>query len=156
MPKRKYTDEQVKEAVARSTSLRQVLLTLGLVPAGGNYKCLKDTMARLAIDTSHLLGQAIHRGKKFGPRSRLEDYLANRRPIQSFKLKNRLLAEGILRWQCRSCKLTTWLGKPIPLELEHKDGNPRNNSLENLELLCPNCHTFTPTYRGKNKASRDV
>jgi 5-methylcytosine-specific restriction endonuclease McrA len=45
------------------------------------------------------------------------------------------------------------LGNPIPLELEHKDGNCTNHNIENLELLCPNCHALTDTYRGKNKGS---
>ena len=51
---------------------------------------------------------------------------------------------------CSRCNLTEWLGQLIPLELEHIDGDNSNNSLENLCLLCPNCHALTPTYRGKN------
>ena len=44
-----------------------------------------------------------------------------------------------------------WLGEPIPLELHHKDGDPFNNELDNLSILCPNCHAFTDNYRSKNK-----
>ena len=51
---------------------------------------------------------------------------------------------------CNRCKLTEWQGKPIPLELEHKDGDNRNNIRENLEGLCPNCHALTETWRGRN------
>lgn len=47
-------------------------------------------------------------------------------------------------------KLSEWMGKPIPLELHHKDGNHYNNDLSNLEILCPNCHAQTDNYRGKN------
>jgi 5-methylcytosine-specific restriction endonuclease McrA len=72
-------------------------------------------------------------------------------PINSYRLKNRLLREGVLERKCRSCEGTKWMGKLIPLELEHKNGNSEDNQLENLELLCPNCHAFTETYRGRNK-----
>ncbi len=52
---------------------------------------------------------------------------------------------------CNKCLLSTWLGFPITLELEHKDGNNKNNNRENLEALCPNCHSQTDTWKGKNK-----
>jgi 5-methylcytosine-specific restriction endonuclease McrA len=52
---------------------------------------------------------------------------------------------------CWSCENSMWMGKPIPLELEHIDGNPDNNTRENLKILCSNCHALTPTYKGKNK-----
>lgn len=51
---------------------------------------------------------------------------------------------------CECCGLNTWLDKPITLELEHIDGNNRNNVIENLKLLCPNCHSMTSTWRGRN------
>lgn len=56
--------------------------------------------------------------------------------------------------RCEECGLYDWLGKPIPLEIHHKDGIQENWSKENLMLVCPNCHSFTDTYRGKNKASK--
>lgn len=58
--------------------------------------------------------------------------------------------------ECQRCKLTTWLGNPITLELEHKDGNNRNNVKSNLLLLCPNCHSYTDTWRGRNINSGKV
>ena len=83
-------------------------------------------------------------------RMSLEDYLNNSKDIQSNKVKKKLLQEGIKEYKCESCGLTEWLGQPIPLELHHIDGNRYNNTIENFQLLCPNCHAFTESYRGKN------
>lgn len=70
---------------------------------------------------------------------------------QSYKLKNRLVAEGIKQNTCENCGISTWQGNPINLELHHIDGNRTNHLLENLMLLCPNCHSQTDTFRAKNR-----
>ena len=80
----------------------------------------------------------------------LKEYLANSTDIQSNKVRIKLLKEGYKEHKCECCGLTTWLDQPIPLELHHKDGNRNNNTIENYILLCPNCHAFTDSYRGKN------
>ena len=80
----------------------------------------------------------------------LLDYLKNSSDIQSNKVRTKLLKENYKEHRCENCGLTTWLNKPIPLELHHKDGNRHNNTLENFGLLCPNCHALTDSYRGKN------
>jgi tRNA G10 N-methylase Trm11 len=56
--------------------------------------------------------------------------------------------------KCNKCGLSTWLGEKIPMELEHIDGNHSNNVRNNLEALCPNCHSLTPTWRGRNKQNQ--
>lgn len=151
--KRSYSEDQLKEAVSSSTSIRSVLNKLGLKEAGGNYQCLRKAIKELNIDTSHFTGQASNKGKSFPPKRELEDYLSNKQTIQSFKLKARLIKDGIFEPICFNCKLTTWMDNPIPLELDHIDGNNQNNNLNNLQLLCPNCHALTPNYRGKNKGN---
>jgi hypothetical protein len=82
----------------------------------------------------------------------LEDYLLNSKDIQSNKVRIKLLKEGYKEQKCECCGLVEWLNRPIPLELHHKDGNRNNNCIDNYELLCPNCHAFTDSYRGKNVA----
>jgi hypothetical protein len=149
--KHHYTQEVLSRICAESYSYRQCLDKMGIVPAGGNYICLKKHIKLHNIDISHFKLQGWNKGKKLGPKRPIKDYLSNKQTIQSWKLKKRLLNDGIFIHQCNSCKATIWLNKKIPLELHHKDGNNTNNNLDNLELLCPNCHALTDNYRGKNK-----
>lgn len=145
----KYTIEELKTAVCKSQSVCQVLKLLNLKPAGGNYQTLKNRFRTLNIDTSHFIGKTFNRGKTWVAFP-IERYLSNEIPISSHKLKIRLIKEGKLQPICASCKLIEWLGEPIPLELDHKNGIHDDNIFSNLQLLCPNCHAKTPTYRGKN------
>ncbi len=148
----KYSESELKAAVSSSASLRQTLLALGVSPYGGNYTVLKKAINHFKLDVSHFHGRAWNRGKKLPKRRATQEYLSNQQPIQSYKLKKRLLNEGYLKPACAGCERTLWLGRPIPLELDHVDGNRKNNSLNNLRLLCPNCHALTPTYRSKNRS----
>ena len=145
-----YTTQQVVDAVKSSSSIRQVLIQLNLAPQGGNYATIHKLISKLKLDTSHFLGQGIHKGQILGPRRPIEDYLSNKHSIQSYKLKKRLIKEGFFVHKCNNCNHTKWLGNLIPLELDHLNGNHNDNTLSNLRLLCPNCHALTPNYRGKN------
>jgi len=146
-----YSEEDLRKAVKTSTSIRQVLDKLNIVPAGGNYQTTNRRIQKLDIDTSHFTGQAWNRGKVIGPKRPIEEYLKENSVVQSFRLKNRLLLEGIKQHKCECCGITEWNKKPAPLELDHINGNHHDNRLENLRILCPNCHAQTDTYRGKNK-----
>ena len=84
----------------------------------------------------------------------LKTYLNESQDIQTNKIRIKLLREGYKEAKCESCGLTTWLNQEIPLEVHHKDGNRYNNTIENFELLCPNCHALTDSYRGKNSAKK--
>ena len=115
---------------------------------GCNPKTINPLLERLGIQYS---GNQSGKGcTKTHNCMSLEEYLEKSQDIQSNKVRTKLLNEGLKEHKCECCGLTTWLDKPIPLELHHKDGDRYNNVLENFELLCPNCHAFTDSYRGKN------
>jgi len=144
--------DALARAVAGSFSLRETLSKLGLTPAGGNYESLKTAISRFRLDTSHFTGRGHLKGKthNYGTRP-LEQILKSGKLENTNRLRRRLLAEGRKQRACERCRLSEWLGVPIPLELHHVDGNRTNNALSNLALLCPNCHALTDNYRGKNK-----
>lgn len=148
------TNQEFVNAVKTSFSIRQTLQKLNLMPTGGNYRTIQRRIKRDGLDTSHFTGQKTNKGKKFPEQTKpLNFYLCDNCPtiITSHKLRLRLINEGLKQPICEICKLSEWNGEPIPLELHHCDGDNRNNELSNLQILCPNCHAQTETYRGKNK-----
>ena len=79
-----------------------------------------------------------------------DEYIKTSKTIQTNKIRRKLFKEGLKEKKCERCGNTTWNNMPIPLEVHHKDGCKENNQLENLEILCPNCHAQTDSYRGRN------
>ena len=151
MNKATYTIEDLIQAVKESTSVRQVILKLNLKEAGGNFNSIKIKIKDLNLDTSHFrAGNGWSKGLTLGSKTNINDYLNNKIKITSYKLKLKLFKENLKQEKCESCNLSEWLCNPIPLELDHIDGNKYNNNLSNLRILCPNCHALTPTYRTKN------
>lgn len=148
----KYSEQDLIEAVKTSFSVADVCRKVGIKPVGGNYKTIKDKIAKFNIDNSHFTGQGWNVGLKFNPKPAkdIEEYLVENSTYQSYKLAKRLLKEDYKKHICEICKLTEWLGKPISLELHHVNGINTDNRIDNLQMLCPNCHAQTDSYRGKN------
>lgn len=89
--------------------------------------------------------------KDNGNKIELQDILDGKFPnYQTFKLKNKLIKSGLKQNVCEICGISEWNGKPINMELHHKDGNKHNHSIDNLQMLCPNCHSQTETFKAKN------
>ena len=148
-----FTDEELINATRDSLSIANVCRILGLKPNGGNYKTLKYKFKELNIDTSHFTGQGWNIGMKFNPHRvfTIKDALIKNSPCKSSSsIKRLLLKNNLKEYKCEICGLTEWMGKQITLELHHINGDNMDNRLENLQLLCPNCHSMTDNFRGKN------
>ena len=146
-----YTDEEFKKAVKESLSIRQVFSKLNLVLDGGaNYQTFHKKVKELNVDTSHFTGKNLTGRKLPQRRLPIEEYLKKDTPTSSHKLKKYLIDAKKFEHKCYKCNLKEWNNLIIPLELEHINGDHNDNRLENLTLLCPNCHAQTDTYRGRN------
>jgi hypothetical protein len=136
---RNYSDEDVAKYATEVTSIAGLLVKLDLKCAGGNYAHIKQILQKLNIDCSHWKCQAWNKDEQ------LKDWTQYSRIVH---LKRHLIKQR--GHQCENCKNSLWMEKPIPLEVDHIDGNRTNNDYSNLMLLCCNCHALTPTWRGRN------
>ena len=153
--------DAVRRAVAQCTSIAAVLAALGITHGGQHYAHFRRIAVELGLDTSHFHANRGWRKGRSGvglPRTPWYPPLESRLTADTAygvnsrqTLKSRLVRSGLLKPACSVCGLHDWLGKPIALELDHVNGNQRDSRLENLRLLCPNCHSQTPTFRGRNK-----
>lgn len=145
-----WTDEQLISAIKSSDSKADVLRCMGLgekVGQGYYVKRINEDIARLNIDTTHFKrkksSEKYEEKNIFIPESKYSDRKS---------IKKRLLASGLL-YKCSECGIAEWNGKSLSLHLDHINGINNDNRKENLRLLCPNCHSQTDTYCGKNNKS---
>jgi len=136
----KYETEKIVDAVKTSFSWAEVCRKIGAVPYTGSQSNIKKRAVLAGADFSHFTGMLWSKGKKLPSKRPLEEYLSGKLPIGSHKLKMRLWKDGLKNKKCEVCNLSEWMGKEIPLELDHIDNNHENNSLNNLMILCPTCH----------------
>jgi 5-methylcytosine-specific restriction endonuclease McrA len=157
MRTKSWTEQQLRKISAESTSVRQVIYKLGLKPAGGNYDQINKYLKIHKIDTKHFKGRGWSKGLKgIGkPIVPLKQILVKDSQFQSYKLKVRLFSSGLKKPKCELCgwKQQSIDGR-IPVELDHVNGNSKDNRLKNLRILCPNCHSLQPTHRGLNMSKR--
>ncbi|MET9143277.1 MULTISPECIES: HNH endonuclease signature motif containing protein [unclassified Streptomyces] len=151
----KWTREVLQAAVSASTSVFDVLRHLGLEPVGGHHAHISSKIKAYGIDTSHFTPSVRTERMRHNQRRRtageilVEDTSAHTTRVPGIRLK-RAMAELGVEEHCALCGTgPVWLGEPLPLEVDHIDGNWRDNRIENLRLLCPNCHSTTDTYRGR-------
>ena len=139
--KEKFTDDELIEKYNELKTLSKIAYHFNVPDITVWRRCKK-------LGLTFKIGGA---NKKF----QLEDILKGLHPQYStLKLKNRLIKENLIEYKCSICGIDSWLGKEIKLHLDHIDGNSHNHLYENLRLLCPNCHSQTETYCGKNKKNK--
>ena len=153
MAKYEWNKEEVEWAVKTSTNYTEVLRKLGINVQGNNSATLKRKIKEYGIDTSHF---TFHTTSYPNRKKDVNEYLVSDSSIHSFKLKEKLLQYGLKLNKCEICGCESWLGKPINCQLHHINGNNRDNRLENLQMLCPNCHSQTDNYCGQaNKQEKE-
>ena len=146
----RFTRQEIEQFVKESSSYAQLAQKCGY-KGGSGSRDVKQMIEQLKLDISHFTGQGWLAGETYESKKYIQfnEYI-NGEYVQTNKLRKKLLKEGLKEHICECCLNSMWNGVPIPLEVHHVDGDKNNNNLENLQLMCPNCHALTDTYRGKN------
>ena len=140
----KYTEQAIRDAVAKSYSVAETMRNLGLTGiSGAMHTHLSRRIKFFGVDTSHFVTN--NKGKTLALRKNL--LVVNE---GQYKTKSRHLRRAMIRlgvpYKCNRCGVLEWLGQKLRLHIEHKNGNNHDDRGDNLEFLCPNCHSQTPTY----------
>ena len=143
----KVSNEKIIEVCNNSLSMAKAAATLGI-----HFNTLKSRAMKLGCYKTNMAGKGLTRTKRDGfDKIALSEILDGKHPqYQTNKLRIRLIKENIKEAKCEVCGITDWNGKPVSFELDHIDGNRINHKLENLRMICPNCHSQTHTYRARN------
>lgn len=155
MKKVNYTKELLEESVKDCYSFAELCRRLGLKPEGSNPKTLRKKMNEFGVDYSHFTGKAwnknpenpVYKGK-YLPK------LCEHSSLSSAHVKELVYKLGLKENKCEVCGIAEWLGNPIICELHHINGDSSDNRIENLQILCPNCHSQTDNFRNRNQISK--
>lgn len=156
-----YSKEELQELLNNSDSFADVFRKIGITDHGGSYKIIHKLIDQYNLDLTLLISKRENLKKEIRKitskrfTTPLEEILKKDSSYNSSRLLNRLIKEGLKTRECEECGINNWRDKPISLQLHHKDGNRKNNELSNLQILCPNCHSQTDNYMGKNKTNYD-
>lgn len=159
--------ERLEEIVRSSSNFNQVAKAIDSnhYAARNNVGILTAAFHHWGIDYSHLtMARRPGAGKVrvdngMLPEEVLDQFFGENPPIKlSWPTLTRLInRHNLLPQQCSECGISAkWNGKPMTMQVDHINGNPRDNRIENLRRVCPNCHSQTDTYSGKNKSTTHI
>lgn len=142
--KERITDEEFINVCENSNSMASASAKMKM-----HFNSFKKRAKELNCYKPNQSGKGLEK-KNNGKKIPLNEIIEGKHPsYQTFKLKHRLIKEGLKQNICEECSIKDWNGKTIEMELDHIDGNRTNHLLNNLRMLCPNCHSQTETYRGR-------
>jgi hypothetical protein len=151
------TEQQIREAIQNNITIADALRELGLFGRGGGYYRYIHRFVKMhSIDTSHWKGKAFLEGTKRQnvKRTPLSEILVEDSTYTGMvQLKKQLVENSLLEYKCygENCGISEWHSQKLSLHIDHINGKHDDHRIENLRLLCPNCHSLTPTYSGKNR-----
>ncbi|MBP5455289.1 MAG: hypothetical protein J6Y37_02190 [Paludibacteraceae bacterium] len=146
MAKYDWSKDRVEQAVKNSFSYNDTLRNLEIKVSGNNGETLKRKIKIYGIDTSHF---TFHSPYQAPAVKNVYEYLLKGKYVKTATLKEKLIAAGLKTNKCEKCGISSWQGEPIVCQLHHINGDNTDNRLENLQMLCPNCHSQTDNYCGQ-------
>jgi len=144
------SDDEFKKMVEDSNTLKEILEKLGLDTRGGNYRTLNKRLKRDNIDTTKMK-ENLYKNRNVANPLKDEEIFCDAGVCRTSTIRRRIVKKKIFEYKCSECNICEWNGKELSLELDHIDGNPRNNCLKNLRFLCPNCHSQTVTWKCRKR-----
>lgn len=153
---KRISNEDFKRFVEESHTYADVCRKIGWKPQGGNYRYVKKYINELELDTSHFTMKGKSNSGVKHNEKKVEDYLTTNSYIKADRLKWKLFSNGLKEYKCEKCGIIHWNGEQISLQLHHINGDNTDNRLENLQILCPNCHSQTDNYCGANNHHNGV
>lgn len=146
---KKEYEEIVCNLVKECQNISQVCKSLGKRATNNNYLFIEKIIEKYNLDISHFC--VDYSNKKHHKPYTKEEIFCENSPMSTSKARDATIKFGVKEWRCERCRRTDWEGEKIPLQIHHINGDNRDNRIENIQLLCPNCHTLTDTYCGKKK-----